>query len=135
MVLPIWWRKRIPRYRFIGAVCKECGRIHYPPRNTCPYCGSTKLEKVPLPRRGVLESYTVVYSVPGDNRLYSPILVGLIKLENGVRIVSELTDALPGELKTGMEVEATIRRISEDGDTGTILYGVKFRPVLGKKHE
>ncbi len=126
-----WWRKRIPRYRLEGAVCEECGRIHYPPRNSCPYCGSVNLKRVPLPRRGVLESYTVVYSVPGDNRLQAPVIVGLVKLDGGIRIVTEITDASPGELRTGMEVEATIRRIREDGDNGVILYGVKFRPVLG----
>lgn len=132
MVLPRWWRKRIPRYRLIGARCRSCGRIHYPPRNACPYCGSTELEEVQLPRTGVLESYTVVYSVPGDSRLHAPVLVGLVKLDNGVRLVAELTDASPEELKTGMRVEAAMRRIREDGDTGTIMYGIKFRPVLGK---
>ena len=133
MVLPVWWRKRIPRYRFVGALCKDCGRIHYPPRNACPYCGSRNLEIVPLPRRGVLESYSLVYSVPGDNRLNAPLPIGLIKLENGVRVVAELTDVVPEKLEKGIEVEAVIRRIGEDGETGTILYGVKFRPALGRK--
>ncbi len=133
MVLPVWWRKRLPRYRFIGAHCKDCGRIHYPPRKSCPYCGSTNLEEIALPRKGVLESYSVVYSVPGDNRFNSPVLIGLIRLQNGVRIVSELTDVLPEQLKTGIEVEPVIRRINEDGETGTILYGVKFRPILWRK--
>ncbi len=133
MVLSRWWRKRIPRYRLVGARCKSCGRIHYPPRNACPYCGSRDLEEVSLPRKGVLESYSVVYSVPGDNRFNAPVLVGLVRLENGVRLVAELTDADPGQLKAGMEVEATIRRLREDGETGVILYAVKFRPVLGSR--
>ena len=130
MPLSMWWRKRIPRYRLVGARCLECGRIHYPPRPACPYCGSRKLEEVPLPRRGTLESYTVVYSVPGDNRLNAPILVGLVRLDNGVRILAELTDADPESLKEGMPVEAVVRRVREDGETGIIAYGVKFRPVL-----
>ncbi|MEB3760720.1 MAG: Zn-ribbon domain-containing OB-fold protein [Desulfurococcales archaeon] len=128
--LPVWWRRRIPRYRLIGARCKECGKIHYPPRTSCPYCGSNSLEEVQLPRRGILESYSVIYSVPGDNRLNAPIIVGLVNI-NGVRIVAELTDVLPGELSTGLEVEAVVRKISETSDTGIITYGVKFRPVLG----
>ncbi|MCE4619128.1 MAG: Zn-ribbon domain-containing OB-fold protein [Desulfurococcales archaeon] len=132
MVLARWWRTRIPRYRLIGAQCKSCGRAHYPPRKACPYCGSTELEQVMLPRRGILESYTVVQSIPGDTRFQAPIIVGLVRLENGVRLVAELTDVQPEELKLGLEVEATMRRIREDGDNGTIMYGLKFRPILGK---
>ncbi len=131
MVLSRWWRSRIPRYRLVGARCAECGRIHYPPRKACPYCGSRRLEETPLPRTGVLESFSVVYSVPGDTRLHSPILVGLVRLDNGVRVVAELTDADPEDLKEGMRVEAVVRRVAEDGDTGVIAYAVKFRPVLG----
>ena len=130
MPLSRWWRKRIPRYRLVGARCQECGRIHYPPRPACPYCGSRRLEETLLPRKGVLESYTVVYSVPGDSRLHAPVLVGMVRLENGVRVVAELTDADPENLKPGTPVEAVVRRIREDGETGIIAYGVKFRPAL-----
>ncbi len=127
--LPAWWRKRINRYRLIGAKCPECGRIHYPPRPACPYCGYSKLEPVELPRIGTLESYTVVYSVPGDHRLDAPIIVGLVDL-GPTRIIAELTDVLPEELHTGMKVEAVVRKIDEQGESGIIAYAVKFRPVL-----
>ncbi len=128
--LPVWWRRRLPRYRLTAARCKECGRIHYPPRNSCPYCGSKNLETVNLPRTGVLESYSVIYSVPGDHRLNAPVILGMVNIK-GVRIIAELTDVTPDELKTGMKVEAVVRKIGEIGDSGIITYGVKFRPVLG----
>jgi len=130
MVLSRWWRKRIPRYRLVGAKCLDCGRVHYPPRASCPYCGSRRLEEVRLPRTGVLESVSVVYSVPGDSRFNAPILVGLVRLDNGVRVVAELTDAGPGEVSPGDRVEAVLRRVAEDGETGVIAYAVKFRPLL-----
>jgi len=129
MVLSRWWRRRIPRYRFLGAQCKSCGRIHYPPRAACPYCGSTELETVELPRTGVLESYSVIYSVPGDTRLEAPILLGLVKLDNGVRVIAELTDLDPETASTGIRVEAVVKKIHEDGDTGIIAYAIKFRPA------
>ncbi len=125
------WRDRVPRYRLVGAECKSCGRRHYPPRPRCPYCGSDRLELVELPRTGVLESYTVVYQVGEGARQESPLIIGLVRLDDGTRVVAQLTDVEPDKLKTGMRVEAVFRRISADGSYGVIAYGTKFRPVLG----
>jgi len=133
VTLSRWWRKRKPRYRFLGAQCAECGRTFYPPRNTCPYCGSTKLEEVELPRTGTLESYSVVYSVPSDSRVEAPIVIGLVRLDNGVRVIGEVSDVLPDELVTGLRVEAVLRKVAEDGDTGVIGYAIKFRRTRQKQ--
>ncbi|WP_460126256.1 Zn-ribbon domain-containing OB-fold protein [Stetteria hydrogenophila] len=127
--VPRHWRVKGPLYRLEAARCKGCGRIHYPPAAACPYCGSTSLERVRLSSRGVLESYTVVYSVPEGARHASPVVVGLVNL-GGVRVVAELTDVEPGEVSTGMSVEAVLRKVREDGEAGFIYYAVKFRPAL-----
>ncbi len=125
------WRTRIPRYRLLGARCRSCGRLHYPPLKACPYCGSRDLEEAQLPRQGRLLAYTAVYSVEEGGREESPVYVGLIDL--GVaRVVAELTDVVdPSQLKPGAPVEAVFRMISEEDDEGVIVYGVKFRPVPG----
>jgi len=39
-------------------------------------------------------------------------------------------DVEPDEMKTGMRVEATFRRVKEDGSSGLIEYGYKFRPII-----
>jgi len=127
--VPSYWRMKGPLYRLEAARCRSCGKAHYPPMAACPHCGSRDIEPVRLPWRGILESYTVVYSVPEGARSKSPILVGLIRLGD-VRIVAELTDASPTELEEGIEVEAVLRRVSEDREAGIIRYAVKFRPVL-----
>lgn len=127
--IPRHWRRKGPLYRLEAAKCKECGKTHYPPTASCPYCGSKSLERVQLPRVGVLESYTVVYSPPEGARQESPVIVGLINL-GGVRVVAEMTDADPGEVSTGMKVEAVLRKVREDGEAGVIYYAVKFRPLL-----
>jgi len=123
------WRVRGPLYRLEAARCKTCGRIHYPPMPACPYCGSRELERVRLPERGVLESYTILYAVPEGARHKAPVLLGLVRL-GATRVITELTDADPSELKTGMEVEAVLRRIRVDREAGIIRYGIMFRPVL-----
>jgi len=125
------WRTRLQRYRLLGARCRSCGRLHYPPLKSCPYCGSRDLEEAQLPRQGRLLSYTAVYSVEEGSREESPVYVGLVDL--GVaRVVAELTDVSdPSQLRPGAAVEAVFRRIGEEGDEGVVVYGVKFRPVQG----
>ncbi len=125
------WRLKLSLYRLQGAKCKSCGRVHFPPKQACPYCGSRDLEPVELPKRGKLVSYTVVYAVPEGARNYSPVYVGLIDL--GVaKVVAELTDITdPQKLKKGMEMEAVLRRTRVDGNAGLIYYALKFRPSMG----
>ena len=126
MVLQESWRGRRARYRLLGGRCGSCGRVHYPPRERCPYCGGG-VEEGEMPRAGKLISYTILYSVEDSDRGESPVIVGLVDL--GVaRVVSEIVDAEPGLLKSGMKVEAVFRRLYVDGPTGVIVYGVKFRP-------
>lgn len=123
------WRYRRERCVLIGSRCQKCGKTYYPPRRRCE-CGGG-LEEVKLPNTGTLLSYTVTYNVPEGFREQSPLIIGIVELDNGVRVLAPITDVALEELKVGMELEATLRRISEDGETGLIRYGVKFRPRIG----
>ncbi len=129
--IPKFWRLKTSVYRLQAARCKACGRVHYPPKKACPYCGSRDLEPVQLPKRGRLVSYTVVYAVPEGSRQYSPVYVGLVDL-GPARVVTELTDVTdPSQLRKGMEVEAVLRRTRVDREAGLIYYALKFRPAMG----
>ena len=127
------WRTRIPRYRLVGRECLDCGRRHYPPRPRCPYCGSPRLRDVELPRTGTVETYTVIYTVMEGFRDRAPYIVALVRLDDGNRVLAPLVEVEPGEARTGMRVEAVMRRIRVDGDHGLIAYGVSFRPALVEK--
>lgn len=127
---PRVWRERAARYRLEGSRCRRCGRTFFPPKKACPYCGSLDTEPVELPKRGKVISWTVEHAVPEGYRDSAPIIVALIELENGVRVISTLTDTRPEEVYEGMEVEATLRRLWTDGSAGIIIYGLKFRPAV-----
>ena len=127
--VPRYWRERIPYYRLEGIECAKCGRRSYPPAPVCPHCGSSEVRRVELPRTGRLLSYTVVYSVPEGFREYAPIILGLVELDDGTRLVSQLTDTSPEELEDDMRVEAVLRRAQVDGEYGLIYYALKFRPI------
>jgi len=56
--------------------------------------------------------------------------VGIIELEDGTKVLAQLTDVDGEALSEGAEVEFTLRRLREDGERGVIFYGYKFRPRL-----
>ena len=122
------WIYRIDRYRLIGSKCVSCGDVSYPYRRKCIKCGS-ETERVELPRRGRLLYYTHVKSLPDRFNRFGSYYIGVIELENGVRVIGMLTDV--DNPRRGMEVEATLRKLYVYGRDGKIIYGLKFRPVIG----
>lgn len=130
MSVPRYWREIKYRYRLLGCMCKDCGSVFFPRRHICLKCGSRDLEEVKLSERGRVVSYTVVRNPPKEYEKYAPYIVALIELEDGARILSQVVDCEPEEVHLGMEVEATFRRVREDGPSGIIEYGYKFRPVI-----
>jgi hypothetical protein len=44
--------------------------------------------------------------------------------------LSQIVDVDPDDVSSGMKVEACFRRVKEDGKTGILQYGYKFRPVV-----
>ncbi len=41
----IHWRLTRPRYRLIGALCKQCGQAVFPPRPQCPNCAEVSRDE------------------------------------------------------------------------------------------
>lgn len=130
MSVPRYWREIKYRYRLIGEICPDCGAVFFPHRTVCQRCGSRDLEEYKLSERGNIISWTVIRNPPKDYEKYAPYVVALIELDDGVRVLSQVVDAEVEEVKAGMRVEATFRRVREDGSSGIIEYGYKFRPVI-----
>ena len=72
------WRERGVRYRLESTKCKKCGKIFYPPKPRCPYCGSIEVKRVQLPTKGKVISWSVQYVVPEGYRARAPIIIALI---------------------------------------------------------
>ncbi len=127
---PRVWREQKYKYRLVGVRCNRCGSIYYPLVRVCSKCKSTELTPVELPRKGILLSYTIVHYPPVEFKKYAPYAVGLVELENGTKVIAQLTDIDFSELKPGIKVEAVFRRLREQGEEGIIEYGIKFRRAL-----
>jgi uncharacterized OB-fold protein len=132
MAIPRFWREIQSRYNLVGTKCGSCGTIDFPPRTVCPRCGRKslgKMEKIRLGGRGTVVSYTVVHQAPKGLEAVKPYVLAIIELKEGARLTSQIIDCDPSDVSIGMPVEMVFRKLGEDGDSGIIYYGYKFRPA------
>ncbi len=138
MVIPRFWREIQSRYNLIGTRCGNCGTLDFPPRDVCPKCGRKsigKMEKVPLSPSGTVVSYTTIHQAPKGFDGTKPYLLAIVELKDGARLTSQIIDCDPADIAIGMPVEATFRKLGQDGTSGIIYYGYKFRPSLPATEE
>lgn len=128
--VPSYWRKLGVYLRMEGTRCKECGEQFFPPKKVCPHCGSSEMGKYKAPKTGKLLSWSVVSDPPRKFEKYGPYILGLIELEDGNKIIAQITDVKADKLEFGMLVKAVVRRLYENGEDGLIHYGYKFLPKV-----
>lgn len=102
--------------------CKGCGDLHHPPGPVCPKCHSFEWDTVESSGKGEVYSFVVMH-YPEVPPFEYPNPVGLIELEEGVRIISQLIGVKPGDVKIGQKVQ--VEFVTFDGD----LTLPQFRPV------
>ncbi|MGH9096625.1 MAG: Zn-ribbon domain-containing OB-fold protein [Acidimicrobiales bacterium] len=90
--------------RLVTQRCAGCGRLQHPPRPMCPSCHGLELEVVDLAGTGVVYSYSILHH-PQHPSFDYPVVAALIDLDEGVRILSNLVDVPPAEVRIGMPVE------------------------------
>jgi len=125
-----YWREIPQRYRLEAGKCKGCGKTLFPPRIKCPKCGSTDFEIVRLPDSGVVRTFTVIRVGPSQFSDQAPYAVGIVELEGGVKITTQIVDCPPDKIHIGQKVKVEFRRIQEDGSAGIICYGYKCVPAV-----
>lgn len=114
-----------------GEICPKCKTIKFPPRGNCLDCHS-KTEKYSLTGKGKIHSFSIVYPYQfGDHWTY-PFAVGIIELEEKVKITARITDINLPDIKIDMLVEMVIRKLKENYDSNIITYCYAFRPILPK---
>ena len=124
-----YWREIPQRYRLEAGKCKKCGKVFFPPRLICDACGSREFESVNLGREGTLITYTIIRVPPGQFSDQAPYAVGIVELDGGVRITTQIIDCDFDEIKIGKKVKVEFRKISSEGEAGIICYGYKCVPI------
>jgi uncharacterized OB-fold protein len=125
-----YWREIPQRYRYEAGKCKKCGKIHFPPRLICNECGAREFETVNLKQAGSLETFTVIHIAPTGFEDEAPYVVGIIKLDDGVKLTAQIVDCETDKLSIGDRVKLEFRLVQQDGESGILCYGYKFVPVV-----
>jgi uncharacterized OB-fold protein/acyl-CoA thioesterase FadM len=85
--------------------CASCGLLRHPPRPMCFGCRSLDWDTVEASGRGTLYSFVVVH-YPEVPAFDYPLVVGLVELEEGTRLVSDIVGVEPAGVRVGMPLEA-----------------------------
>jgi uncharacterized OB-fold protein len=103
--------------------CSSCGRFWFPPSNRCQHCWSEDSAWTQVSGRAEIFSFTVfrrAYAAELVDQL--PYVVAVVELAEGPRLITNVVDCDPGDVRVGMPVEV----VFEDFADGMTLHA--FRP-------
>ena len=122
--VPFWEGCR--RGQLLLQRCSSCQAYRYPPRPICPHCHARGGEWVPTSGRGTVYSWVVAHHPPRPEFAeHVPYTIIIVKLLEGVHMVSRLVDASPDEVREGMPVEVAFQPLSDE------ITLPNFRPAGG----
>ena len=132
-VLPDDWTVPVPtdltREWFTSAsvavqTCASCAAMQHPPEEICHRCGAMEFASTALAPNGTVHSYTIVhYAVHPALADAVPYAVVLVSLDDApkIRVVGNLLDLGPEEVRIGLPVTAVWDRRDVDGETIHLL--------------
>lgn len=133
MSIARFWRETPRRYNLGGSRCSVCSSVYFPPRVVCPSCSAHraslgKMEPFQLSGDGTVLSYTVIHDPAEGFEMLVPYALALVQTPEGPVLTGEVVDMDPHEVRIGLTVHATFRKLREEGKAGVIHYGYKFSP-------
>jgi len=95
--------------------CGDCGRHVFYPRHSCPFCSSDRLEWIQASGRGAVYTFTVVHNnAPSPFLGDMPFVIAVVRLEEGVQMMTNIVGCHPGEVRCDMPVEVTFEKLDDD---------------------
>ncbi len=95
--------------------CNACGQAWSPPSQLCTHCLSADSKWIDAAGRGTIFSFVVVHRVYHPwfaNKV--PYAVAVVELEEGPRLLTNITGVDPAALRCGMSVTVTFEDVSAD---------------------
>ena len=128
--VPMLWRRIKHVYNLVGRRCRSCDTMYFPPIPLCPKCRrKSDLVDFQLSGLGKIYSYTIVHDPPSGFKDLAPYVLGLVRLDEGPLVLSQIVDVDHSQVKIGMSVQVVFRRLGDAGRTGVLRYAYKFSPL------
>ncbi len=98
--------------KLMGGKCRKCGKIHFPPRQLCDQCLSKEFEWTHIPTEGKLLTYTIIHIAPAQFQSMAPYAIGIIRLDNELKIPGMIKDAPLDRITIGMPLSIVFEACS-----------------------
>lgn len=102
-------------HRLVVQQCAKCRALRFPAREVCSNCLSFESDWGEVSGRGEVFSFGVMHQVyhPGFAGQV-PYATVVVKLEEGVKMVSNLVGVAPSDIRIGMRVQVVFEDITTD---------------------
>ncbi len=95
--------------------CGDCDKNIFYPRIACPHCFSDNLQWVEASGKGIVYSYTIVENnAPSAFIKDMPYVIAIIKLEEGIQMLSNIIGCDPYAVTCEMPVQVTFEELDEE---------------------
>ena len=101
--------------RLVIQRCPECKRAVFYPRTLCPHCHDGIPEWTDASGRATVYSFTVLHraGLPGFETDV-PYVIAIVDLNEGVRVMANIVNVVPNDVRIGMPVSVTFERRADD---------------------
>ncbi len=118
-----WW-EAAQRHELYIQKCRDCGDLRFHPRALCTNCMSSRTEWIRCSGRGKIYTFTVTYQNGSSGfRDSLPYVLAWVELEEGVKMLTNIVECPPDQVKIDQRVEAVFDDVTPD------VTLVKFRPI------
>lgn len=103
------------KHELVFQRCGSCGAVVWYPRVVCPQCMGTSLAVVCSTGRGHIHSFTTLFRAGAEERAADvPYTVVLVDLDEGARVIGDLSGVAPEEVRVGLRVTVTFVEVAEN---------------------
>lgn len=94
--------------------CSSCETHYFYPRPFCPTCGSDKVSWETVSGRATLISYVINYRPLPPFAADEPIVVALVKLDEGPHMMTNIVDIPPDPESLPLDMPLTVTFVDRD---------------------
>jgi uncharacterized protein len=110
---PFW--RAAHQGKLIIQQCADCSKYIFIPRLICPGCFSKNIDWVEASGKGTVYTYTVVVNnAPSAFIDDMPYVIAVVRLEEGVQMLSNIVECDPEKVHCDMPVEVTFKKLNDE---------------------